>query len=781
MQGPGNMTQSLRLIFLLLIFIFQFPYLALSANDRVAGGGAPVIVLGNITVIGGNGNNKIDPNECNQLTIELGNTGTGTATAVSAVLSSTTPEIIITQQNSNYPDIPPGVFVTNTTPFVVSSTPAFVCGRNVFLTLTVTSSDGTDVLNFILATGDTYTFSQSSGTITPGTTDIGLHCDDCSAVVSLPFPYFFYGQKMSSAAVSSNGNLQFNSNDTDFNNQCFPVSIFTDAILPHWDDLITDSSGDGVFTSVSGNAPNRIFNIEWRTEVITGGAVDFEAQLYEDRQRVDLIYGTVSFSGLGATVGIQKDTGSAFIQYSCNSPTLFNTLQINFENNICTPGNGSCGSCPAISLSPPVLPDGFKGVPYNESVVASGGAAPYSYAVTSGTLPAGLNLDSATGVISGTPTTNGDFPFTITATDNNGCQGSQNYTINIVDCAITIDPPLLPNGTVGVAYSQAISANGGNPTYTFAVTTGALPDGLTLDNSTGVISGTPTLQGSFNFTITAVDSVGCSGSRNYTLNITCPAIVLSPVTLPDGQPAIPYNQTISASGGTSPYTFTLVSGSLPSGLTLNAASGVISGSPSNIETASFTIRATDLNGCFGEQSYTLNISLNILFFDNFEDGILAKDWTYVSSIAFWSELGGNLIGTNVKKTSAVASPAFAGCVTCYVEASIQTAGGFGNRIWLLHNYIDKANTIELLVKEESDRLILKQRVGKAVVAKAKAEVAINPNQAYIVRITFDGAIYTVTIDGTPVITLVPVVAVPSGTVGFKVKGTTGTFGYIVVN
>src|SRR5262245_47093468 len=118
----------------------------LSSNTLL--GSTPIIVLGPVTVLDGNGNGKIDPNECNHLTIELGNNGDQDAMGVSAVLSTATAEVIITQPNSTYPDIPPGIFVQNATPFEVSTSSNFGCGLNVFLTLTVTSSAGTDTLNF---------------------------------------------------------------------------------------------------------------------------------------------------------------------------------------------------------------------------------------------------------------------------------------------------------------------------------------------------------------------------------------------------------------------------------------------------------------------------------------------------------------------------------------------------------------------------------------------------------------------------------------------------------
>lgn len=103
-----------------------------------------------------------------------------------------------------------------------------------------------------------------------------------------------------------------------------------------------------------------------------------------------------------------------------------------------------------------------------------------------------------------------------------------------------------------------------------------------------------------------------------------------------------------------------------------------------------------------------------------------------------------------------------------------------NRVWVLGWYVDKANTIELMMKEETDRWILKQRVGGKVVGKAKAIAAIEPNVEYIVQITFDGNQFTVSINQTPLMTYSPVATVPIGTIGFESKITTARFGYIQV-
>jgi hypothetical protein len=175
---------------------------------------------------------------------------------------------------------------------------------------------------------------------------------------------------------------------------------------------------------------------------------------------------------------------------------------------------------------------------------------------------------------------------------------------------ITVNPATLPNGTVGTPYSQTVSASGGTSPYTFSLSSGALPTGLLINALTGAITGTPTTAGTFTFTITATDATGCSGSRLYEVTIAspgCPAITLSPTTLPPGMAQSPYAQTVTASGGTAPYTYAISSGALPTGLTINPATGLISGTPIQTGLFNFTVRATDIGGCIGARPYTVTI------------------------------------------------------------------------------------------------------------------------------------------------------------------------------
>jgi len=155
---------------------------------------------------------------------------------------------------------------------------------------------------------------------------------------------------------------------------------------------------------------------------------------------------------------------------------------------------GALAGCPPITLSPSSLPGGALATAYSQTITASGGLAPYTFAVTAGGLPPGLSLASGTGILSGTPAAIGSYSFTVTATDSSGasgtlgCDGSQPYSIVIVCSALPISPSSLPAATLGVGYNQTVVASGGNPPYTFAVTAGALPPGLGLNASSGAIS-----------------------------------------------------------------------------------------------------------------------------------------------------------------------------------------------------------------------------------------------------------------------------------------------------
>jgi hypothetical protein len=164
---------------------------------------------------------------------------------------------------------------------------------------------------------------------------------------------------------------------------------------------------------------------------------------------------------------------------------------------------------------------------------------------------------------------------------------------------ITIAPPTLPIGKVGVAYSQQLTASGGLAPYTFSVVSGILPAGLTL-SSGGLLSGTPTDLGTPPILIAASDGNGCPGFIPFVIAAAnCPVITFAPPTLPTGKVGVAYSQQITASGGLAPYTFSVVSGTLPAGVTLSSG-GLLAGTPTDLGTPPVTILATDENGCPGD-------------------------------------------------------------------------------------------------------------------------------------------------------------------------------------
>ena len=349
---------------------------------------APVLNVVATTLGGGNTNQSVDPNECNRLTVTLRNDGFTTATNVTATLTTTAPGITISQSYSSYPNLAATATATNLTTFKISSSLASPCGIPVNLTLVLNYNGRASTNSFSLTSGGSnYVFIASSNALVPGTTDIGNHGDDVVTSIALPFPFVFYSQTFTNAALSSNGNLQFASSANTYANTCLPYTSFSYVIAPLWDDLLTSGSGGGIFTSISGNAPDRIFNIEWRTTYYTGGAsANFELRLYEGQSRFDFVYGTLNGNGSSATVGCQKDTGSAFTSFGCNAAVLTNGLQLAFQS-VCTNGGGACAMVLANFAATPTNGVAPRSVAFtNLSTAATGFAWSFGNGQTSSNL-----------------------------------------------------------------------------------------------------------------------------------------------------------------------------------------------------------------------------------------------------------------------------------------------------------------------------------------------------------------------------------------------------------
>ncbi len=253
-----------------------------------------------------------------------------------------------------------------------------------------------------------------------------------------------------------------------------------------------------------------------------------------------------------------------------------------------------------------------------QTLTASGGTGPYTYAVTTGILPAGISLAPSgvtAGQLTGTATQGGSISFTVTATDSLGATGTQAYTWTVNPATITLAPPAGNLAvTTHVAFTQQFTASGGTPTYTY-VEAGTLPTGLTWNASTATISGTTSVTpGSYPITITATDSSTgtgspySSGAIAYTLVVGSPTITIAPTTLTAITVGVAMTtQTLTASGGTGPYTYAVTTPSLPAGISLSTA-GALTGTATQGGNISFTVTATDANGNTGTHAYTWTVN-----------------------------------------------------------------------------------------------------------------------------------------------------------------------------
>jgi hypothetical protein len=240
---------------------------------------------------------------------------------------------------------------------------------------------------------------------------------------------------------------------------------------------------------------------------------------------------------------------------------------------------------------------GTRNRPYSMQLTAASGRPPYTWTLISGSFPSGLSMNAA-GLISGTPLVFGQFPFGVRATDSVGAVAVGSFTLTVVsdiEQLRVVSNGALDQGSTGVDYFFQLLFVGGVPPRTWSFGTGTMPPGLSLGATTGVISGRPTAVGTFTFTVRLTDSAPTTVT-SQPLQITIvpgPLVIVTTGDLTRATVGSGYSFTLQKLGGASPYTWELASGALPAGLTLNAGSGVVSGTPTEFGTFSFTVRLTD--------------------------------------------------------------------------------------------------------------------------------------------------------------------------------------------
>lgn len=249
---------------------------------------------------------------------------------------------------------------------------------------------------------------------------------------------------------------------------------------------------------------------------------------------------------------------------------------------------------------------GSIGKEYSQTLVVSGSypTCDLEWSLVAGNLPHGLYLNTNPGIIYGTPLASGTYNFTVKVTDNTFFSVAKNFTIKISDLSISTSS--LADGTVGTAFNQILSASGGTGNYTWSITPDNLPDGLI--SSGNVISGTPTTSGIYGFTVEVTDETGFKASKTFTITVTAPveALAINTSTLSNGTVGSTYSQTLSATGGIGGYTWSISTGDLPAGLTLN--NNIISGTPTTAGTYGFTVLVTDAGDLSVGQTFSITIN-----------------------------------------------------------------------------------------------------------------------------------------------------------------------------
>jgi hypothetical protein len=255
------------------------------------------------------------------------------------------------------------------------------------------------------------------------------------------------------------------------------------------------------------------------------------------------------------------------------------------------------------SISPTTLPNGTRTGTYSQTVSVSGGTTPFgSWSISSGALPTGV----ISGTIGSAATTS---TFTVSITDANAVVATQSLTITI-NAAPSISTTTLANATQTGTYSQTLAGTGGTTPYAWSVTTGILPNGLTLNATSGIIAGTVgSSAASETFTVTLTDADGVTATKSLTITVSAAPNIVTTSLAPATQTETGYSQGLGVSGGTGAFTWSLSSGTLPSGLTLGSTTGVISGTVGgSAATSTFTVKATDANGAFDTQVLTLTVN-----------------------------------------------------------------------------------------------------------------------------------------------------------------------------
>jgi xanthosine utilization system XapX-like protein len=412
------------------------------------------------------------------------------------------------------------------------------------------------------------------------------------------------------------------------------------------------NSSTGVLGGTPGTAETETVNITVKDSAGDGGSQSFSLTVNAAGPALQITTNSplpAALVGSGYSVAISATGGATPYTWSISSdtPDSGSWLSINPSTGVLsgTPGTPetetvvvkitdnagqsysqnfslavNAASLQITSSSP--LPAATVGAAYSDTVDAKGGIPPYTWSITSDAPDTGswLSINPSTGVLSGTPKTAETESVVVKITDSASHSSSQSFSLTVNATASTLQITTgasLPAATVGSAYTEGLSATGGATPYTWSISSDAPDTGswLSINSSTGVLSGTPGTAETETVVVKVTDSASHNSTQSFSLVVNAkPLSISTSSSLPAATVGSVYSDTVAATGGVPPYTWSISSDAPDTGswLSINASTGVLSGTPGTAETETVVVKVTDSASHSSTQSFSLVVNTKAL-------------------------------------------------------------------------------------------------------------------------------------------------------------------------